>query len=595
MKIFRFPKFQFRHLKNKILLLNAMGIILIVGLITIVTYVIAIQTQIKDAVRYDTIMVRQISKSIDNMVDSFNYIMDGVSFSNNVQSLLNTSYGSDKEMYQLNRELSSHVVDETMMFNEVDLIYLYDRENLRVSLRRSVDNKSYQYFDELHPEIYDLSGRVTWDANESVITANRVIYDVSSHKMDIIGYLTMSMKRSYLYDRIQSLKSTEERHLVILDQKNNMVLSNIDEEESSVYSMLQNYQYNPEESDFIIDVPDYGRMIVSNYQSDLTGWRIISLVSLNEIAKGPELISRSIIYIGILAIIFGIIVVVISTKSIVEPINKLSLVMDEVEQDNFRVQVHIDRADELGRVGESFNRLMNKINTLISDIYEKELNEKDAQLKALRAQINPHFLYNTLDAINWMAQFGEIEDVSKMTLSLSRLLKASINDNQDFIKIEDELRYIDDYMVIQKSRFKDKLEYSIQIRPEVRGCLVPKLILQPIVENAMIHGLEKKIGKGYLSINLFIKSDDLYIQILDDGIGMDENKVQSLIEGTHTSLDGQSSGTGNGVFNVQNRIRLIYGADYGVRIESTLNVGTLFELILPTHREGYKNDKSANY
>src|SRR5690606_17705973 len=146
-----------------------------------------------------------------------------------------------------------------------------------------------------------------------------------------------------------------------------------------------------------------------------------------------------------------------------------------------------------------------------SDIYQKDINEKDAQLRALRAQINPHFLYNTLDAINWMAQFGKTDEVSKMTIALSRLLKSSIQNKREFITLEEEMKYIEDYMTIQKIRFQDKVTYDIHISSNVKRCLVAKLILQPIVENAMIHRIEKKIENGYLFINGTIKDNKLLI------------------------------------------------------------------------------------
>jgi two-component system sensor histidine kinase YesM len=521
-------------------------------------------------------MVTQISKSIDNMVESYNRVMDGVTFNNEVQRLLQTEYQNEKEKYLLNKHLASKVTDETIMVNEVDLIYLYDTENVRVNLRRSVNNNNYQFFNRLRPEIYDTSGKVTWNVEQSVITANRMVYNIDSYKMKVIGYLTMSLEKSYLQDRIQKFDPTEERHIIILDRENNMVLSNSDDEELSiVQSLLPKFVDKSVDSDSVIEIPKYGKMIVSNYQSELTGWKIISLVSLNEISEGPELIGRTVFLIGIVAIIIGIIIIWISTNYIVKPLNKLSLVMDEVEKDNFHVQVQIDRLDELGRVGESFNRMMNKINTLISDIYEKD-------------KINPHFLYNTLDAINWMAQFGNSDEVSKMTVSLSRLLKTSIKNNQEFIRLEEEINYINDYMTIQKIRFQDKIHYSIHIDPEVKDCLVPKLILQPIVENAMIHGLEKKIENGYLLINGNLKDDNLHIQVIDNGVGMDENTVSSLSEGSYVHLD-EKQGTGNGILNVQNRIRLLFGEENGLKIESNKNVGTLFELILPVRREGYKN------
>lgn len=576
----RFPRF--RHLKNQLLFQNALSISLIIGLTAMITYTIAIQVQVKEAIRYNTVMVMQISKSIDNMVESFNRVMDGVTFNNEVQGILPTKYENEKEKNLLNKSLSSKIADETLMFDEVDLISLFDTEGLRVNLRRSVNNRNYELFNTLRPGIYDPSGKVTWRVDQSVITANRMIYDIHSYKMKLLGYLTMSMDKSYLQERIQKFNPTEERHIIIVDQENKVVLSNSDEKElSTVTSFLNHHSVD---SDPVVELPNSGKTIVNTYQSDLTGWKIISLISLDEISKGPELIGRTVFLIGIAGIIIGIIIIWISTNYIVRPLNKLSLVMDEVEKDNFNVQVQIDRIDELGRVGESFNRMMNKINTLISDIYQKDINEKDAQLRALRAQINPHFLYNTLDTINWMAQFGNSEEVSKMTTSLSRLLKTSITNNRDFIRLEEEMKYIDDYMTIQKIRFQDKIHYSVQIDPEAKSCLVPKLILQPLVENAMIHGIEKKIGNGYLFINANIKNDKLIIQVLDNGVGMDEDTLAMLSEGRYENPVGKN-GTGNGILNVQNRIRLLFGEDNGMKIESNSNVGTLFELTIPIQRE----------
>lgn len=583
MRFVRFPRF--RRLKNQLLFQNAIGISLIIGLTAAITYNIAIDIQVKEAIRYNTVMVTQISKSIDNMVDSFNRVMDGVSFNSDIQSLLKTKYKNETDKNFLNKSLLSNVADETMMFEEVDLIGLYDTEDVRVNIRRSVNSRNYPFFNTLRPNIYDKSGKVTWRVEQSLITANRMIYDVNADKMNTIGYLTMSMDKSYLQDRIQKFNPAEERHLIILDRQNNLVVSNSDDEEvKRVKSWVSNPENTSVEKDSFIEIPKYGKMLVSEYTSNLTGWKIISLVSLNEISQGPAMIGKTIFLIGIAAIIIGIIFIWISTNSIVKPLNKLSIVMDEVEKDNFNAQVETDRIDELGRVGDSFNRMMNKINTLISDIYQKDINEKDAQLRALRAQINPHFLYNTLDAINWMAQFGKSDDVSKMTVSLSRLLKTSIKNNQELIRLEEEINYINDYMTIQKIRFQDRINYSINIDPEANDCLVPKLILQPIVENAMIHGLEKKIGGGYLFINGYMKDNKLHIQIIDNGAGMDGDTLQALSAGSYVHHD-EKQGTGNGILNVQNRIKLLFGEEHGLKIESNMNVGTLFELILPVQRE----------
>lgn len=583
MKFIRFPRF--RHLKNQLLVQNTLSIILIIGLTAIVTYTIAIQIQIKEAIRYNTIMVTQISKSVDNMVESFNRVMDGVSFNNDIQNLLKTQYETNQQEYLLNKRLSSKVTDETILFNEVDFVYLYDTERVRVNLRRSVNNSNFSFLHTLNAENYEPSGKVTWENEQSVITANRMIYDIQSVEMNVIGYLTMSMDPSYLQERIQKFDPTEERHIVILDKNNRVVLSNTGSGElKAITTWLTSKNQHFDNSNPILEAPNSEKLIINKYQSDLTGWKIISFISLHEISEGPALIGKSVFLIGVIAILVGIIVIWFSTNYIVKPINQLSAVMDEVEKDNFNVQVQIDRMDELGRVGESFNRMMEKINTLVFDIYKKEISEKEAHLRALQAQINPHFLYNTLDTINWMAQYGDAEKVNKITTALSRLLKTSITNNREFIRLEEEMNYIDDYMAIQSIRFQDKIHYSVHIDSEVKQYVVPKLILQPIVENAMIHGIEKKIGNGYIFINGRIKNNKLHIQVIDNGVGMDESTVTALLEGKYEKVD-ESKGTGNGILIVQNRIRLLYGEDNGLKIESNKNIGTLFEIVLPIHKE----------
>jgi two-component system, sensor histidine kinase YesM len=184
-----------------------------------------------------------------------------------------------------------------------------------------------------------------------------------------------------------------------------------------------------------------------------------------------------------------------------------------------------------------------------------------------------------------MAQYGDSEKVNKITTALSRLLKTSITNNREFISLEEEMNYIDDYMAIQSMRFQDKIIYTVQIDSEAKQSIVPKLILQPIVENAMIHGIEKKIGNGYIFINGNIRNNKLHIQVIDNGVGMDESTVTALLDGKYEKAS-EKKGTGNGILNVQDRIRLLYGEDNGLKIDSNKNVGTLFELILPIRREG---------
>jgi len=271
----------------------------------------------------------------------------------------------------------------------------------------------------------------------------------------------------------------------------------------------------------------------------------------------------------------------ISTRLVVS-MNALTKVMDQVDQDNFDIRAVIHRKDELGRVGRSFNKMMDKINGLISTVYQGQINQKEAEFKALQAQINPHFLYNTLETVRWLAEFGQTEEIEKVTVALSKLMKASISNRKPFYTLQEEMEYIQDYLFIQRVRFQDKINVLIYLDPDILDSQVPRLILQPIVENAIIHGLEQKLGKGQLYIKgSLYKDQGIKIQVMDDGVGMNKESVVELLESGPQTASSSGKGTGSGVYNVHERIRLLYGEPYGVTVDSTPQVGTQVIVYLP--------------
>ena len=209
---------------------------------------------------------------------------------------------------------------------------------------------------------------------------------------------------------------------------------------------------------------------------------------------------------------------------------------------------------------------------------EKEQKAKRRyELKVLQSQINPHFLYNTLDSIIWMAEWGKNQEVVKMTSSLARLLRRSISNEQEVVTIEEEIDYTEAYLTIQKMRYQDKLEYEIEAEPDIRKEETVKLVLQPVVENAIYHGIKYKEGKGLIQIRGFREGGDIILQVEDDGRGMDQDTLEHIFE-KHVR-DTKSNGVG--LQNVHERIRLYYGAAYGLSFESEPGKGTVVTIRLP--------------
>ena len=252
--------------------------------------------------------------------------------------------------------------------------------------------------------------------------------------------------------------------------------------------------------------------------------------------------------------------------------------MKKVEAGDFDIQVESKTHDEIGMLIQSFNYMVSRLRQLIMEVYQQKLAQKNAELTALQAQINPHFLYNTLDSINWMLiEKGEWE-ISDVVVSLGDILKYSLHGEEMLVLFEEELKYIESYLCIQKNRLEDRLTVQIEIDEEAKLCFVPKLILQPIVENAILHGIEKKKEMGRIQIQAIVREGTLEIRVTDDGIGMQPDRLMRFRE---SIMSDEISGKHIGMRNVHRRIQLHFGEAYGLKIDSEWQKGTTVTILLP--------------
>ncbi len=282
---------------------------------------------------------------------------------------------------------------------------------------------------------------------------------------------------------------------------------------------------------------------------------------------------------GIFAVAFGVSGKIIS--SITTPIQRLCEVAKQAGQGNFLVRMEETGTYELAVLKESFNRMVEELGKLVEDIRVEQRNLRAAELQLLQEQINPHFLYNTLDTIIWLAESGDTEQVVNMVTSLSDFFRTALSKGNDFILVHEEKRHIQSYLEIQQFRYQDILEYEICFDEEVYQYQILKLTLQPLVENALYHGIKNKRGRGHIQVLAEKEGDELVFQVRDDGIGMTPERleeVRRLISGERTR-DGESSGFG--LFNINQRICLHYGQEYGLAVESTYRKGTQMSIRIP--------------
>lgn len=278
--------------------------------------------------------------------------------------------------------------------------------------------------------------------------------------------------------------------------------------------------------------------------------------------------------------------------------------MQKAESGDLTSRYKAGGMDEVGRLGRSFNTMIEQIHKLISLTERQERKKREAELHSLQANIKPHFLYNTLDTIQWMARKKNAPDVADLVGSLSKLFRIGLSKGGTIIRLEDEMEHIKNYLQIQSVRYKNKLNYSLTVTPDLKHLSILKIVLQPIVENAIYHGIKERRGPGLITIEAKLEQEMLIIQIGDNGKGMTEETLQQLKESLESFLGSTEDEmesrltTGYGVVNVHARLRLTFGDQYGVKIESELDKGTIvtiFHPVLENHQalqSAIKGEKS---
>lgn len=580
--------FLSKSLKNKLIFSHIIAVIVVTILIEVIIYYISVSMQMKDAKNFDEQMVKQINNSLDSMITSFKRVCNYVSMDRELQELIKTGSTDNTDRYHqytVENILQSITVDKTIFINELDSLYLYDKHSLRGHFKRYYTQPKETTFSSIpDPSRFSPDGKVTWRVDGNTVSFNRAIRDLDS--LEVIGYLIMTMNQNYIENKINAIRSNQNRFIIITDEFDNIIVHNYRQNEEKLYDILKSIQRTADIENRVQNIEFIGKSLITMHQSDYSKWKIISVISVSELTKGPGVMARWIYYIGIFGILIGVAISLFSSNKLVKPLNSLTYMMDEVENENFDVRVKVNSDDELGRLEYSFNKMVDKINNLIYTVYQEEIKYKNAELKALQAQINPHFLYNTLDCINWLAEFGKTNEIRSVTIALASLMKASANNKQKMVTVEGELNYIKAYLSIYKISLQEKFRYYIEMDESILNVCIPKLILQPLVENAILHGLKKKIGQGNLHIKGFREENKIVFQIFDDGVGMENGQVTHVLNSTSTHRKNMMPGTGSGLKNVKDRIQLIYGDGYGLHIESEKGLGTVVEVTMPIQKKG---------
>jgi two-component system sensor histidine kinase YesM len=402
-----------------------------------------------------------------------------------------------------------------------------------------------------------------------------------------LGVIVMHLKLGDILDMNFNGSLSNYSNCYIISNKGLFYIFNIDNLPGLLIKKdIKNEIINMKDGSMVKNIDGIDYMVVFQ-ESKYTSWSLVNITSRNKMLFNVYWIRNVIIFVTLLCILFAAILSYIVTVSISGPLKKLQKSMEQVDENNIEPGYIDTMEDEIGLLGAKFNVMILRIKNLIEHVYEvellkkkEEIRRKEAELDALQMQINPHFLYNTLDIIRWEAALKEKGDgtVSQMIKAFADLLRLGTKKNTKLVTIEEELYHVKAYIKVMEFKKMDSINLILEVSEENLQCYITKLTLQPLVENAILHGLTNKQEKIIINISTQVISNELFIEVIDNGTGMDLQKVEKLNKNLKNNKDEAMS---IGLFNVNERIKLFFGQEYGLQIYSQLGKGTKILIHIP--------------
>ena len=573
----------------------AMVSMLLLGAVAIVTVISMNYTRTSvfdNSSLYTQTIIQQMNQNIDSYIDYMENISYLVSSNEDVQSYL---FGEETDPEARGRILNQF---KTILDSRSDILNLgIIGENGRMLINNAqrltnpdldihtqewytnaLEGSASSYLSSSHVQ-HIISGERPW-----VITLSRGIRNKSSKSENQKeGVFFIDLNYSAISELCNQSMVGNQGYAFILDADGNIVYH---PQQQQLYNELQTENISlimGTDKDTVLSGKGSAEKLYSISRSEKTGWTVVDCVRVEELLRKSNKAQSLYVLVAMGLMIVALFFSRFISRSITQPIQQLCDSMARVQEGDFSVSdVVVDSKNEIGSLTKSFNVMTHRIQDLMEQNIREQEAKRKSELKALQSQINPHFLYNTLDSIIWMAEGKKNEEVVLMTASLARLLRQSISNEDEVVSIGQEVEYARGYLTIQKMRYKDKMEFQIDVDPSILHIPLIKLVLQPVIENAIYHGLKYKESKGLLMVKGFRKNGNAVLQVIDNGVGLDQETLDHIYE--KHKVNYQSNGVG--IYNVQKRLQLYYGSEYGITYESEKGVGTTATITIPGNQEG---------
>jgi len=522
-----------------------------------------------------------------NTIAYMQQVQDSISSKNDMDSyeLYNSIRLSLNSVLLTNENIASVILDLkgiNLAFNDISL-NLDGLENIQLNSNNTYFSKLLSYSDvnSSKPLYY--------------FAAVRRVNNVKSlTSTEYPGNIIFILSKSYLDDIASRYGTTKNSKIYIISNNNEVIGRLKDSADEETEKIILN-QVPVAGTTSLLDVNGVEHIYQTRSVGD-TGWRIASLTPYREYFEELNSSTAIIFILFIVVMLIMLVFSILIASNINSPVQKMLSAMKEIKRGNLKTRCDIELHNELGILSNHFNEMMDEINTLTHKIfgnqqkmYEMELANKDARFMALQSQINPHFLYNALACIQGIALHYEVDDIAKVSQALASIFRYSIKEN-NYVTISAEIENIKNYVLIYQIKSADDIDLHVDIEPEMYPLTVPKLLLQPIVENALIHGLTKKIGGGTLVIKGFKSQNILHFEFIDNGVGIPQEHLYELnkaIEDTLMPSEMEDNKRSIGIINIKQRLKLCYSGNYSFSVERTQDGGTRVIVEIP-----YEEDKS---
>jgi len=473
-------------------------------------------------------------------------------------------------------------------FHEVTSVSILDEQGLLCSSEQDV-TLNHVKVAELYEQVRRYPGKAVWsDLSESIFWERRdaglsyllIARGIRDDAGNTIGMVVLELDAYTTGSTLLSKQNILPSQVsFLLDGERQMICRNNMISEEMTRKILR--QYNEGKRAFWLEESGENYYCCAQYNG-MVGWTTFSVVSQEDLFAQGESLRSYIVLLVVFCLALASVLLMILSQMVTKPLEKLNAGMKQVQERDFEVQLPHDRKDELGELTESFNYMVDEINTLVNRVYREQLAQKNAELEALQAQINPHFLYNTLDSINWMLiDRGEM-DVSDIIVALGKLMQYSMDTRVSMVPLQEEYNNARDYLLIQKNRLEDQLEYELELAENLAQIRVPKLLLQPLIENAIKHGILPSNRQGLIQVQTVRRGARIRLTVRDNGVGMEPEELERY----RKLLRGTEEQRGIGVRNVARRLRLRFGDVCRFEVESRPGEGTAITVILPVEPEG---------